>query len=104
MAVFTIHQLDRNLADRDLDTFRRLAFNDDEYTPEDFKLYNPVARVEAVDLEDVFRITNLWNNPDAVRRFMPMHSTSVGDIIETHTDGHRYFMVAGTGFKEVEVV
>jgi len=103
MATFTIHQLDRDLSDRDLDTYRRLSFNDSDYQPQDFQYFNPVARVEAVDLDDVFHLTNAWNNPDAVRRFMPMHSLSVGDIIETHTDGHRYFMVAGFGFNEIEV-
>ena len=106
MATFPAHQLERNLIDRDLDTYRRLSFNDSEYQPEDFQFFNPVARVEAEDLEHVFHLTNAWNDLDRVRRYMPMHSLSVGDIVESHNHdqlGHRYFMVAGFGFNEIEV-
>ena len=103
MATFTIHQLDRDLSETSLNDFYRLSFNADRYTPEDFKFFNPVARVEASDMDHVFELTNLWNNKDAVRRFMPMHSLSVGDIIETHTGEHAYYIVADCGFDRVEI-
>lgn len=104
MATFTVHQLHRDLDETSLSDFQRLAFSDRDYTPEDFKFFNPVARVEAFDLEDVYHLTNSWWNPDAVHKFMPMHSVSVGDIIETHTGDHKYYMVARRGFNEIEVV
>lgn len=109
MATFTVHQLDRDLPDRDLDTYRRLSFNDKEYQPEDFQLFNPVARVETSNmhiddmLEQVFELTNRWHDLDSVRRFMPMHSLSVGDIIETHTGTHEYYIVSNFGFNKIEV-
>ena len=72
---------------------------------EDFKkkylaLYNDKYEVEASDLDDVYRITNLWDSPDSVHTFEPGHSTSVGDLIEDTQDGSIY-LVAGFGFKQV---
>ena len=103
MATFTIHQLDRDLCDRDLET----------YTADDFQFFNPVARCEAADMDEVFDISNRLGfvaDPairdelnQKLRRFMPMHSVSVGDIIECHTGEHEYFMVADFGFNKVEV-
>ena len=63
-------------------------------------LYNDVFEVEALDLDHVFQITNLWNNPDAVHSFEPGHSTSVGDLIEDLQDGSIH-LVCGFGFKQV---
>ena len=113
MATFTIHQLDRDLCDRDLDTYRRLSFSDDSYTADDFQYFNPVARCEAADMDEVFDISNrlgFVTDPairdelnQKLRRYMPMHSLSVGDIIECHTGEHEYYMVAGYGFNKVEV-
>lgn len=103
MATFTIHQLDRKLHETSLDDYYRLSFNADRYKSEDFKFFNPVARVEADNMDHVFELTNLWNDLDRVRKYMPMHSLSVGDIIETHTDKHEYYIVADFGFDKVEV-
>lgn len=113
MATFTVHQLDRDLSETNLDAFYRLSFNANSYTAEDFQFFNPVARVEAEDLEDVFDISNrlgIISDPEMraelqqqVRRYMPMHSVSVGDIIECHTGKHEYYIVADFGFTPVEV-
>ena len=113
MATFTVHQLDRNLPETDIDTYYRLSFNSDRYAPEDFQHYEPVARVEANDMEEVFDISNrLGFVTDAdmrdelnqkLRRFLPMHSVSVGDIIECHTGEHEYYIVADFGFEAVAV-
>lgn len=64
-------------------------------------LYNDKYEVEANDLDEVYRITNLWDEPDAVHTFEPGHSTSVGDLIEDTQDGSIY-LVAGFGFKQVQ--
>ena len=65
-----------------------------------FALYNDKFEVEATDLEHVFKITNLWDEPDAVHTFEPGHSTSVGDLIEDTHDGSIY-LVCAFGFKQV---
>lgn len=98
MATFTVHQIQnkRNAP-------ARLRF-DDEYQAGDFEHYTPVMRVEASDLNEVFSLTNAWNNADAVRRLSRAHSTSVGDIIETHTGEHAFWMVSYEGFNKLEVL
>ena len=63
-------------------------------------LYNDKYEVEALNLDHVFQITNLWDQPDAVFTFEPGHSTSVGDLIEDTQDGSIY-LVAAFGFKQV---
>jgi len=113
MATFTIHQLDRDLPDTNLDAFYRLSFNSDRFQPEDFQFFNPVARVEANDMEEVFDISNRLGFVTAeairdelnqkLRRFMPMHSMSVGDIIECHTGDHEYYICADFGFEAISV-
>jgi len=113
MATFTVHQLHRDLPEKDIDTYYRLSFNADRYQPEDFQNYEPVARVEAYDMEEVFDISNrlgMVTDPamrdelnQKIRRFMPMHSVSVGDIIECHTGEHEYYIVADYGFTPVSV-
>ena len=56
--------------------------------------------VQAENLDDVFRITNLWDNPDAVHTYTPGHSTSVGDIIVDNETGTKY-VVADFGFNKL---
>ena len=63
-------------------------------------LYNDKYEVEALNLDHVFQITNLWDEPDAVHTFEPGHSTSVGDLIEDTQTGAIY-LVAAFGFKQV---
>jgi hypothetical protein len=63
-------------------------------------LYNDKYEVEALNLDHVFQITNLWDCPDQVFTFEPGHSTSVGDLIEDTQTGAIY-LVAAFGFKQV---
>jgi hypothetical protein len=68
------------------------------YLPEYSVYYVPVCEIDAVDLDDVFKIGNI--GPEAsITRLAPMHSVSVGDIIE-NTAGTQY-MVDSFGFKEL---
>ena len=60
----------------------------------------PVALVVADSLDDVFRITNLWEEDESVKRFRTGHSTSVGDLIEDTSTG-KIHMVDSFGFQEV---
>jgi len=60
--------------------------------------YDHVADIEAADLHDVFRVGNVGPE-EAITRHAPMHSISVGDVIEDD-DGWRY-VVLPTGFSPV---
>ena len=56
--------------------------------------------VQAESLDHVFKITNLWDEPDAVHTYTPGHSTSVGDIIVDNATGEQ-FVVADFGFNKI---
>jgi hypothetical protein len=62
-----------------------------------FKYYTKVATVTAYDLEDVFRIGNVPAVGDVIEKYSPMHSISVGDVIEDSA-GLRW-VVGDWGFK-----
>jgi len=64
----------------------------------DLGFYDHVADIEAADLHDVFRVGNVGPE-EAITRHAPMHSISVGDVIEDD-DGWRY-VVLPTGFSPV---
>lgn len=62
--------------------------------------YQEVCEIEAEDLEDVFRIGNI--GPDEkIRRFdfAPMHSISVGDVIQN--EQNELYVVKGVGFERL---
>lgn len=61
--------------------------------------YEPVAAIEAEDLEDVFHIGNVFYPEENIRRLSRMHSVSVGDIIRD-PDGVDW-AVAGVGFERM---
>tara|TARA_R110000782_G_scaffold239521_1_gene325932 strand:+ start:26 stop:421 length:396 start_codon:yes stop_codon:yes gene_type:complete len=66
--------------------------------------YDHVADIEATDLHDVFRVGNvgpeeLITRQPIVTEWSPMHSISVGDVIED-TDGVRH-VVLPRGFAPV---
>ena len=61
--------------------------------------YKVVAKIDAYDLEEVFKIGNGMGDKTAITRLAPMHSVSVGDIVVTE-DGKEYY-VASFGFEEV---
>lgn len=62
--------------------------------------FKHVATIEADDLEEVFEIGNI--GPEhLITRHAPMHSVSVGDVIET-PEGE-FFAVASMGFEIITV-
>ena len=67
---------------------------------EDLKYFTDTYTVVADSLDDVFRITNLWEEDESVKRLMRGHSTSVGDLIEDTSTG-KIHMVDNFGFQEV---
>jgi hypothetical protein len=62
--------------------------------------FTPVFEVQAQDLEHVFRITNLWDEPDLVHTLNVGHSTSVGDLVVDNDTGET-FICADFGFDKV---
>ena len=60
--------------------------------------YDHVSNITAMDLEDVFHVGNMGPEEN-IERFLPMHSVSVGDIVEDQL-GHKS-VVASFGFKDV---
>lgn len=65
-----------------------------------FRYYTHVANVSASDLEDAFKITNLWNEPEKVEFIQRMHSLNVGDILLDEST-NKYYIVANFGFDEI---
>jgi len=78
----------------------RASHDSFDFDPSSLAHYHDCFLVQADDLDDVFRITNLWNDPDAVHTYTPGHSTSVGDIIQDNKSGDQ-FLVCDFGFKKV---
>ena len=72
----------------------------DVFNKDDLALYNDKYLVQAENLDDVFRLTNLWDDEDRIHRYEVGHSTSVGDIIENNRTGEQY-IVSGWGFDKV---
>ena len=53
------------------------------YKPEYFQYFTKVASVDTTDLEECFRLTNLWEDMSRVKKHTSsVRSTSVGDIVE----------------------
>lgn len=77
---------------------RALMFGAGKFTPDMFKFFTIVAKVDTDDLEEAFELTNLWEDMNKVEKFTRMSSTSVGDIFQK---GDRYFMVDNFGFQEL---
>ena len=118
MAYFTVHQ--QHLSDAARDKLNSVGWDGDfgefeaaitchrdvkfrgsaEYKSHYFNLYQPVGRIDADDLDDVFFIGNC-RHQDITRLSNRMHSVSVGDIIEN--ENGEFFMVEGEGFNQVEV-
>ena len=59
--------------------------------------YTHVSNITADNLEGVFHVGNMGPEEN-IERFLPMHSVSVGDIVEDQL-GHKS-VVASFGFKE----
>jgi len=65
-----------------------------------FEHYGLVCEIEAEDLNGVFHIGNMGPE-EKITRIAPMHSISVGDIIED--ENGVFHMVDSVGFSQVEV-
>ena len=61
--------------------------------------YDTVCTIIAKNLDEVFEIGNIGPE-EKITRLNPMHSVSVGDIIEDSTTGKRY-VVSPRGFKDL---
>ena len=61
--------------------------------------FNHVATIAAIDLDEVFDIGNIGPE-EKIARHAPMHSVSVGDVIQT-PEGE-FFAVASMGFTKLE--
>ena len=69
-----------------------------KFKPENFEFYDKVAEIKGNTLDDVFQVGNI--GPDEyIERYAPMHSLSVGDIIEDEAGD--MFVVARFGFKQL---
>jgi hypothetical protein len=72
---------------------------DGKFKPEIFEHYTHVANVYTDDMEDAFRLMNLWDGSDnIVEKLGRCSSMSVGDILEME-DGTK-FRCASFGFEQ----
>jgi hypothetical protein len=74
------------------------CYGSKRYIAEYAQFYKRVCIIDAKDLDDVFKIGNIGPE-QSITRLAPMHSVSVGDIIEDQS-GTRY-MVDSFGFNEI---
>jgi hypothetical protein len=72
---------------------------DSMFKAENFQYYTRVADVYTNDMEDAFRLMNLWEQPELVVKLGRCSSMSVGDIVEMD-NGERY-RCASFGFEEI---
>ena len=86
-------KLDMSFSKNDTGTVAADAFNRGYYTH--------VSNITALDLEGVFHVGNMGPE-ELIERFAPMHSLSVGDIVEG-ADGVKH-VVADFGFKKVDEI
>jgi hypothetical protein len=108
MARFTVFQFQLNDEDEalansqgwdaslKLKTYMNVRFG--KWAPIAHKYYEPVADIEATDLEQVFDIGNIGPE-SAITRRAPMHSVSVGDVILSE-EGDMH-LVASIGFTKI---
>lgn len=73
---------------------------DSTFKAENFEHYNHVANVYTDEMEEAFRLMNLWEGSDnIVEKLGPCSSMSVGDILEME-DGSLY-RCASFGFTAI---
>jgi len=116
--MFTVYQIQPTKAERDRvnaegwavlqeNSMERMRAKQDmqlhgaeAYEPWMKKYYYAVATVDADSLNEVFHLTNLWNEPERVNKMSDrMHSVSVGDMI---FDGKNFHIVDDYGFTKLE--
>lgn len=69
------------------------------FKAENFQYYTHVANVHTNDMEDAFRLMNLWEDASKVEKLDRCASLSVGDILEME-NGERY-LCASFGFERI---
>lgn len=74
---------------------------DGTFKPEIFQFYDHVANVDVNDMEDAFRLMNLWEDESKIERLGRCSSMSVGDILELE-DGTMY-RCSSWGFTQFEL-
>jgi len=82
------------------DVTHRANFRPETFTTEDFTLYEPVYEVDVDDLEKAYEVTNLWQNPELVKRYRAGTSTSTSDIFKMNGE---YYAVANCGFNKINI-
>jgi hypothetical protein len=70
------------------------------FKAENFQYYTHVATIATVDMEEAFKLMNLWNDESMIERLGRCSSMSVGDILELE-DGSKY-RCASFGFIQLE--
>ena len=101
---FTVYQIDLT-DEQNEDSVLRNMYLDCIMTPTQEAItkarnyYSTVAEIDAKSFDDVFEIGNIGPE-NKIKRFTPMRSVSVGDVIRRE-DGMTKF-VAPVGFKAVE--
>ena len=96
MKRFAVYQLDEESK-----FIRDLYFMSAKEIAEISDEYRMVALIDGKSLDDVFSIGNI--GPESkIERVEPMHSVSVGDIIEDVIDRKTY-VVAKYGFEEIDM-
>ena len=89
------HAVPKNVARLDASVFGK-------FNPDHFHFYTEAYDVYVDDLEEAYRITNMWNEADMPKVDVIGDrgvSTSMGDIMEK--DGE-FFFVAAYGFDKIE--
>ena len=66
-----------------------------------FKLFNKVAIIDAIDEEDAFAISNLGEEEHLIERLASMHSLSVGDVLID--ENNKASFVDTFGFKSFDL-
>ena len=87
--------------------YMKTVFHGDVYEAWDKGLYEHVADVSVDNLDTAFMVMNRWSDVDEklVRRYKPLHSMSVGDILLTNFPTQRYeqYAVAPVGFSPLKL-
>lgn len=112
---YNIHQIP--ITNEDSDTINTLGVDalpkfcvyiklsiDTEFKPEYSRYFEKVATTEAEDLEEVFRIFNIYDlQLKKATSFVRHRSLSVGDIIES-VDTEEFFIVRQFGFETINFI
>ena len=88
--------------------YMKTVFHGDVYEAWDKGLYEHVADVSVDNLDTAFMVMNRWNDVDEklVKRYKPLHSMSVGDIIiknDLAPDRYTEYAVAPVGFSPIKL-